>query len=82
MKRFLIYVVVLIGVLFIGFTTFYFVQNKESIYLKYGNDTMLQYNVNETFTLEDVLVHTQPDGGTTIEVNSDKHIPFYLLSSQ
>ena len=71
MKRFLIYVVVLIGVLFIGFTTFYFVQNKESIYLKYGNDTMLQYNVNETFTLEDVLVHTQPDGGTTIEVNSD-----------
>ena len=71
MKRFLIYVIVLIGVLFIGFTTFYFVQNKESIYLKFGTDSMLQYNAGETFTLDDVLVHTQPDGGTTIDVASD-----------
>lgn len=71
MKRFLIYVIVLIGVLFIGFTTYYFVQNKESIYLKYGADSMLQYNVGDTFTLEEVLIHTQPDKGTTVEVSSD-----------
>ena len=71
MKRFLIYVIVLIGVLFIGFTTFYFVQNKESLYLKFGTDSMLQYNAGETFTLDDVLVHTQPNGGTTIDVASD-----------
>lgn len=71
MKRFLIYVIVLIGVLFIGFTTYYFVQNKESIYLKYGMDSMLQYNIGETFELNDVLVHTQADKGTKVEVSSD-----------
>ena len=71
MKKFLIYVIVLIGVLFIGFTTYYFVQNKENIYLKYGADSMLQYNIGETFTLDDILIHTQPDKGTTVEVASD-----------
>lgn len=70
MKKFLIYVVVLIGVLFVGFTTYYFVQNKETFSLKIEQDSSMMVNVETTFSLEDILVHNEPHKDTQIAVSS------------
>ena len=83
MKRFLMYVVVLIGLLFVGFTTYYFVMNKENIYLNFEQDSTVYYNIDESFTLDDVLTHTDPYNETTKSVEcADQSIVQYNAETQ
>ena len=83
MKRFLMYVVVLIGLLFVGFTTYYFVMNKENIYLNFEQDSTVYYNIDESFTLGDVLTHTDPYNETTVTIEcADQSIVQYNAETQ
>ena len=51
MKKFLMYVVVLVGILFIGYTTYYFVRNNETISITLAENESVYINKDETYEL-------------------------------
>ncbi|MDD4816161.1 MAG: GLUG motif-containing protein [Clostridia bacterium] len=69
MKRFLIYCIILIVMLFLGFTTYYFVASKENIALAFDQTNTIKLNVGETFSLEKIILHKEPSANTTISVD-------------
>lgn len=70
MKRFLIYCIVLIVMLFLGFTTYYFIATKENFALAFDETYTLKLNVGETFDLDKVIIHTDASDTTTIAVQN------------
>lgn len=67
MKKFLMYVVVLVTVLFIGYTTYYFIRNNENIYLTLAEGESIYLNKDETYDLP--LVWTKPYSSTKVYEN-------------
>ena len=67
MKKFLMYVVVLVTMLFIGYTTYYFVRNNENIYLTLAEGESIYLNKDETYDLP--LVWTKPYSSTKVYEN-------------
>lgn len=78
MKRFLMYLIIVVVALFVGFTTYYAVQNKESIVSTIDNGSTITLNVGETYELP--IEHIEPYKDTTIDENmtfSDQSIVTY-----
>lgn len=70
MKKFLMYVIIVVTCLFLGFTIYYLTQNNENIYITISKDESIYKNVGDTLWLDDMLVWTKPYKTTTIEVSS------------
>lgn len=70
MKKFFIYCIIIIVALFLGFTTYYLVANKEQIVLACDESVALKLNLGETVALSSIITHTTPHDGTTIAVES------------
>ncbi|MBO5310117.1 MAG: hypothetical protein J6A98_02835 [Clostridia bacterium] len=68
MKRFFMCCVVVIVALFLGFTAYYFIANKENITLASEHSSAIKLNVNDTINMDDIIVHTLPSSGTFIDV--------------
>ena len=68
MKRFFMCCVVVIVALFLGFTAYYFIANKENITLASEHSSAIKMNVNDTLNMDDIIVHTLPSSGTFIDV--------------
>lgn len=69
MKRFLMYLIVVIVVAFLGFMTYYALQNKEAIALiKIKTGDYICLNEGEVYDLP--ILHTKPYSKTTIDVES------------
>ncbi len=65
MKKFLMYVIVLVTILFIGYTTYYFLRNNENIYLSLAeNDRTIYMNVGESSELP--IVWEKPYSSTEV----------------
>lgn len=77
MKRLLMYLIVVVVALFIGFTTYYAIQNKESIQLVgVTAGGIIRINKGETFDLP--IEHKDPYKTTTLEITySDTSILSY-----
>ena len=70
MKKFLMYVIVLVTVLFVGYTAYYFIRNNENIYLSLAeNDRTIYMNVGESQELP--IVWEKPYSTTTVYENVD-----------
>ena len=70
MKKFLMYVVVLVTVLFIGYTAYYFIRNNENIYLSLAeNDRTIYMNVGESSEVP--IVWEKPYSSTKVYENVD-----------
>lgn len=70
MKKFLMYVIVLVTMLFIGYTVYYFVRNNENIYLSLAeNDRTIYMNVGESTEIP--IVWEKPYSSTTVYENVD-----------
>lgn len=85
MKKFLMYVVVLVTMLFIGYTTYYFVRNNENIYLALAeNDRTIYMNVDESYDLP--IVWTKPYSSTkvyeNITINDSEVVTFDVKSKK
>lgn len=65
-KKFLLYVVVIVTCLFLGFTVYYLSRNDENIYLNISNDESIYINVNESIAWP--VVWTKPYKDTTMDV--------------
>lgn len=66
-KKFLIYVVVTITVLFLGFTCYYLAKNNEEMYMNLSSDESIFINVNDTIAWP--IVWTKPYKDTTLSVS-------------
>lgn len=66
MKKFLMYVVVLVGILFIGYTTYYFVRNNETISITLAENESVYINKDETYELP--IKWTKPYSSTKLDV--------------
>ncbi|MBO5884760.1 MAG: hypothetical protein J6Q51_03090, partial [Clostridia bacterium] len=80
MKKFLMYVVVLVTLLFVGYTTYYFVRNNEVISLTLAEEEAIYINVGKTYEIP--ISWTKPYSTTTVfeeeNVNiSDKSVVAY-----
>lgn len=64
MKKFLMYVVVLVTLLFVGYTTYYFVRNNEVISLTLAEDEAIYINVGKTYEMP--ISWTKPYSSTTV----------------
>ena len=69
MKKFLVYVVVLVTLLFLGFTVYYLAQNDETISLTMATDESYYMNKGDVFELP--IKWTKPSRGTTLTVSGD-----------
>ena len=65
MKKFLMYVIVLVTLLFVGYTTYYFIRNNETITLTLSGGEIY---LNEGQTVELPIKWTKPYSSTTLEV--------------
>lgn len=63
-KRFLIYLAVIIGCLFVGFTTYHLLKNHEYISVTASSGNEIYLNIHETDTL--LIEHNLPAEGTTL----------------
>ena len=71
MKKFLMYLIVLVVCLFVGFTTYYAVQNKESFALvEIQAGGYICINVEDSKNIGDILVHERPYKTTTVKIES------------
>lgn len=78
MKKFLMYLIIVVVALFIGFTTYYAVQNKETIVSTIENGSTITLNIGDTYELP--IEHTKPYKDTTIDEDmkfSDQSIVSY-----
>ena len=70
MKKFLMYVIVLVTMLFIGYTAYYFIRNNENIYLSLAeNDRTIYMNVGESAEIP--IIWEKPHSATTVYENVD-----------
>ena len=69
MKKFLVYVVVIVTLLFLGFTVYYLAQNDETISLTMSTDESYYINKGDVFELP--IKWTKPSRGTTLTVSGD-----------
>lgn len=65
-KKFLLYVVVIVTCLFLGFTVYYLARNDENISLNIDNEQTTYINVNETIAWP--IIWTKPYKETTLSV--------------
>ena len=72
MKKFLMYAIVLVVVLFVGYTTYYFIRNNEVIELTLAEEEAVYINVDESFDMP--IVWTKPYGSTTVYENDNVNI--------
>ena len=76
MKKFLMYVVVLVAVLFIGYTTYYFLKNNEDIQLALAEGEAIYINKDKTCDLP--IVWVKPYNSTVLNIAiSDQNIVSY-----
>ena len=69
MKRFLLYVLILIGLLFVGFTTYYFIATDEKFELSVAESQAIKLNVGDRFTLDQIIEYNKDDLAKKVEVN-------------
>ena len=78
------YVIVLVTMLFVGYTAYYFIRNNENIYLSLAeNDRTIYMNVNESYDLP--IVWEKPYSSTTVYENvtiSDQDIVTFDVESR
>ncbi len=67
MKKFLMYTVVLVTMLFIGYTTYYFLKNNENIYMTLAEGESIYLNKDETIDLP--ITWTKPYKSTNVYEN-------------
>ena len=72
MKKFLMYVVVLVTMLFIGYTTYYFIRNNEVIELTLAEEEAIYVNAGESFDMP--IVWTKPYKSTSVYANENVNI--------
>lgn len=70
MKKFLMYVIIVVTCLFLGFTIYYLTQNNENIYITISKDESIYVNKGDSLWLDNMLVWTKPYKTTTIDVTS------------
>lgn len=66
LKKFFMYVVVAVGIVFLGFMTYYFAKNNENIFLTVDEGSIVYVNKGEVVALP--LSHTKPNKSTTFEI--------------
>ena len=64
MKKFLMYVIVLVVFLFVGYTTYYFIRNNEVIELTLADEEVIYINSGESFDMP--IAWTKPYGSITV----------------
>ena len=78
MKKFLMYVIIVITCLFLGFTIYYLTQNNENIYMTISKEETIYKNKGESILLDDLLTWTKPYKTTTIAISSaDENVVMY-----
>lgn len=78
MKKFLMYVIIVVTCLFLGFTIYYLTQNNENIYITVSKEESIYKNKGESLWLDNLLVWTKPYKSTTIKVTSaDENVVTY-----
>lgn len=70
MKKFLMYVIVVVTCLFLGFTVYYLAKNNETIYLTLNKDEAIYKNVGESLWLDNLIEWTKPYKDTTLDITS------------
>ncbi|MBQ7884729.1 MAG: hypothetical protein IJ318_01365 [Clostridia bacterium] len=70
MKKFLMYVIIVITCLFLGFTVYYLTKNNETIYLTLNKDEAIYKNVGESLWLDNLIEWTKPYKDTTLKITS------------
>ena len=68
MKKFFMSCVVVVVALFLGFTTYYFVANKEHISLA-QESSAIKLNVGDSLMFDDIIKHDLPNAGTVFGVD-------------
>jgi hypothetical protein len=80
-KRFLIYLSVIVGCLFIGLTTYYMVKNYEEIVITASSGNEIYLNVEETEVLS--VIHRNPAKSTKFSINiSDENVLSFNLETR
>ncbi len=78
MKKFLMYVIIVVTCLFLGFTIYYLTQNNENIYITVSKDESIYKNKDDSLLLDDLLVWTKPYKTTTLSIKSaDENVVSY-----
>lgn len=67
-KRLLMYVIVIIGALFVGFLAFFFARNEETIAFDLNQGEIIYLNAGNTKALP--LKHLKPSNSTTVKIES------------
>lgn len=70
MKKFLMYVIIVITCLFLGFTVYYLAKNNETISLTLNKDEAIYKNVGESLWLDNLIEWTKPYKDTTLAITS------------
>ena len=68
MKKFLMYVIVLVTVLFIGYTAYYFIRNNENIQLALAEGEAVYLNADMDKTCDLPIIWTKPYSSTVLDV--------------
>lgn len=69
MKKFLMYVIIVVTCLFLGFTVYYLTQNNEN-FIAVAEDNAIYKNKGEFVSLDDLLVWSKPYKTTTLSIVS------------
>ncbi len=70
MKKFLMYVIIVVTCLFLGFTVYYLTQNNENIFITVSREEAIYKNKGESLWLDNILTWTKPYKTTTIAISS------------
>lgn len=70
MKKFLMYVIIVVTCLFLGFTVYYLAKNNETISLTLNKDEAIYKNVGESLWLDNLIEWTKPYKDTTLAITS------------
>ena len=78
MKKFLMYVIIVVTCLFLGFTIYYLTQNNENIYIAISKDESIYKNKGESLWLDNLIGWTKPYKSTTLAiVSADENVVVY-----
>lgn len=78
MKKFLMYVIIVVTCLFLGFTIYYLSQNNENIYISISKEESIYKNKGESIWLDNLITWTKPYKGTTLSISSaDENVVSY-----
>ena len=70
MKKFLMYVIIVVTCLFLGFTVYYLAKNNETISLTLNQDEAIYKNKGESIWLDNLIEWTKPYKDTTLAITS------------